>query len=554
MTADRNATETPDAEDDDATVVTGQDVADGLEAIERTFGDSSTDETLIVDGYGITVRISRGELELGDGIGTTRRTRRLSRAEAAAGRLRRVLVLGDGMVTTDAFAWCHSLGVALVIAGRFGEPLAVSAPELYGHGGLRRAQALSPFTETAMAITLALLDLRLADQARITRDLLGRIDRADGITELRGELGDVAKSTDAMIVEMRAAEHYWSAWTDELRLRFVAKDRRRVPERWTRFGGRSSPLNEAPGNRHAASPANALLNYGYRLAEIEAAISCRALGLDPALGLAHADGVNRPAFVLDLIEAARGLVEETVWQLSVSRVFRRADFAELGSGEIRVLAPLSHELARALLPSLRDVLAPAAEQIAAMLATIAPGDVTVPTTLTRSRHKTARAVRGDQARSQRTAPQPATRLWACPDCGAPVTDPRRVRCESCVAADPRQTAEHRGKRGRAIAARRKAQASWEAAGGGGDFDPDAWPAIRAGLAGVRLADIMAVTGLSKAFASEVRSGKYRPHPSLWPALAQLASKPDSQGADSAPNRPNASGGDRVGRTRGVKRP
>jgi CRISPR-associated protein Cas1 len=525
MAADRNATHSPTSAGSDALVVTDQDVADGLVSIDRTFGDFSASETLIVDGYGVTVRVSRGELELVDGIGATRRARRLSRAEAAAGRLRRVLVLGDGMVTTDALAWCHALGVALVVAGRFGEPLAVSAPELYGHGGLRRAQALAQFTETGLEVTRLLLDRRLADQARISRSLLKRTDRADGIDDLRRQLPDVAGSTEAMITEMRAAEHYWSAWTDELRLRFIAKDRRRVPDHWTRFGGRSSPLNEAPGNRHAASPANALLNYGYRLAEIEGAVACRALGLDPALGLAHSDGVNRPAFVLDLIETARGLVEETIWRLSVERMFRRADFAEFGNGEVRVLAPLSHELARALLPGLREVLAPFAEQVAAILAGIALCDVTVPTILTRSRHKAARATRGDQVHSRRQSAQPAARLWTCPDCGDPVIDRRHVRCAGCIAADGRHTAEVRGKRGRAIAARREIQAAWEAAGGEGDFDPDSWSAIHRRLAEVKLADIVAATGLSKGFASEIRSGKYRPHPSLWPALARLAEEP-----------------------------
>jgi hypothetical protein len=33
---------------------------------------------------------------------------------------------------------------------------------------------------------------------------------------------------------------------------------------------------------------------------------------------------------------------------------------------------------------------------------------------------------------------------------------------------------------------------------------------------------MKATGVSKSFASTIRSGKYRPHPSHWPALVVLA--------------------------------
>jgi len=49
------------------------------------------------------------------------------------------------------------------------------------------------------------------------------------------------------------------------------------------------------------------------------------------MGLPHADGLNLPALVLDLIEPARGTVEELVLQTSTERAFRKADFAEPAS-------------------------------------------------------------------------------------------------------------------------------------------------------------------------------------------------------------------------------
>jgi len=41
------------------------------------------------------------------------------------------------------------------------------------------------------------------------------------------------------------------------------------------------------------------------------------------------------------------------------------------------------------------------------------------------------------------------------------------------------------------------------------------------LADVKLADIMAVTGWSKSFASRVRAGRSVPHVSTWSALGEL---------------------------------
>jgi CRISPR-associated protein Cas1 len=506
-------------------LISAEDVIDGHDAARRTYtNNTDVGETVVLDGYGLAVRVNRGELVCVDGDGGHRRQRRIARSEAAAGRLRRVLVLGEGIVTTDAVAWCAALGVALVVVGPAGEPLMIGAPELYAHGGLRQAQALAPFTEVGIATTRWLLDRRLADQARITRDRLGRADRAAAIHELRGRLVAARNPAEAVLLEMQAAEQYWAAWADEVRMSFRAQDRARIPERWTRFSGRSSPLAAGHTNRHAASPVTALVNYGSRLAEIEATIACRAMGLDPAMGLAHAPGLNRLSMVLDLIEPARSTVEETVLRLSGQRNFRKADFAENANGEVRVLAPLSHDFAQALLPELRRMLAPVAEHVTQMLADLAPTDVRPPTALSRSRHRQARANHADAARNKREQPTPAALMWACPDCSGQVTNTQHVRCESCIAADPRQTGEVRGRRAKAIAARRREADAWKDAGGLGTYDPDAWPQIQAGLINVKLAEIVAVTGFSKSFASVVRAGKSRPHPSSWPALQSLGAE------------------------------
>jgi CRISP-associated protein Cas1 len=505
----------------DVVSLTADELSDGQQQLAATYADDSIGQTVVLDGFGVSLRVNRGQLVCTDGEGTQRRERRISRSQAAAGQIRRLLVLGDGMVTTEAIAWCHHVGIGLVVCDRDATPLHVGGPRLYEHGSLTQAQALAAVT--GIRIVRSLLDRRLADQARITRELLHRDDRATAIEALRTALTTTTGRDEAVVIEMRAADHYWAAaWTDAVRLTFAAKDRPRVPQHWLSFGGRSSPLGEATSNRHAATPTNAMINFGMRLAEIEATLACHAFGLDPYIGLAHANQPHRPAFVLDLMEPVRGIVEETIWQLTVSRTFRKADFSEAANGEVRLLAPFTHTFAAALLTPLRVAVAPVAERVAQTLLASADDTGTVPTALSRRKHKAARAARGDRAREERTVPTASAQLWTCPQCGSPVTENRHVRCQACIDADPRQTTEIRGRRAKAIAARKRTYREWEQAGGIGDFDPTSWDRIATGLKKVRLRDIMNATGLSKSFASTVRTGKWRPHVSHWPALAALA--------------------------------
>ncbi|HLM21748.1 MAG TPA: CRISPR-associated endonuclease Cas1 [Propionibacteriaceae bacterium] len=503
-----------------------EDLLHGQRQLAATYDDDDDDddwigETVILDGVGVSLRVNRGQLICADGEGQERRERRISRNQAAAGQIRRLLILGDGMITTEAMAWCHNLGIGLVVCDRAAAPLLAGGPALYRHGSLTKAQALATVNGTAMRVVHTLLDRRLADQARITRTHLDRPDCADAIDVFRTELRNTGNAEQAMVVEMQAADQYWSAWNHAVHLNFAAQDRRRVPHYWLTFGGRTTPLVEAGTNRHAATPTNAMINFGMRLAEIETTLACHALGLDPYIGLAHANHPHRPAFVLDLMEAVRGVVEETVWQLTMSRTFRKADFAEGPTGEVRILPPFSHAFAAGLLPSLRAAVAPVAEDVAKTLLDATHHTGTVPTALTRRNSKSSVLAGGGLARSKRPR-STATQLWTCPQCGAAVNNSKHVRCQGCINADARQTTEIRGRRGNAIAARKRAYRAWEKAGGLGDLDPNTWNRIAAGLKTVKLSDIMQVTGVSKSFASTIRSGKYRPHVSHWPALAVLA--------------------------------
>ncbi|MGO9853903.1 MAG: CRISPR-associated endonuclease Cas1 [Acidimicrobiales bacterium] len=114
-----------------------------------------------------------------------------------------------------------------------------------------------------------------------------------------------------------------------------------IPKNWRRFEGRRSAVN--PGSpRNSSDPINSLVNYCSRLLEGEAHLATLAVGLDPGLGILHADTTGRASFVLDLLEAARPLAERHVLPLLRSQPLRWRDFHEDGRGVVRVLPPLTH--------------------------------------------------------------------------------------------------------------------------------------------------------------------------------------------------------------------
>jgi hypothetical protein len=279
---------------------------------------------------------------------------------------------------------------------------------------------------------------------------------------------------------------------------------------------------------------NGLLNFGYWLAQSEATIAHLSMGLDPAMGLCHSNDLNRPAGALDLMEAARGVVEESVLALVAERTLRKASFVEFRTGEVRLAAPLSHEVASVLGPALRHVLGPIAEELAARLLPLVEGKtrISVPTPLSRARH-------GRVRRSAAGSFAPA-----CRGCGVifPADGRKRLWCDECLpelrssrdlheigparrrvrARTKPYTSEAGAARAEAMRRQMAEQRRWEEAHRGMALpDPSAFVPIRAALVGFRDTDIAAAIGVSESMAGQIRRGQ-TPHIRHWVALGALA--------------------------------
>ncbi|MDP9356874.1 MAG: CRISPR-associated endonuclease Cas1, partial [Chloroflexota bacterium] len=177
---------------------------------------------------------------------------------------------------------------------------------------------------------------------RATDDL----ERAETVEQLR-------------LAESQAASAYWGAWAS-VPIRFARKDADRVPEHWRTFGTRSSPLTASP--RSAGNPANAILNYLYAILEAEARIALLSIGLDPGLGVLHADLKARDSLALDLMEAVRPQVDAYVLQILKTHTFGAKDVFETRQGVCRLMPPLTHLLAETQ-PRWAKAVAPVAERV-----------------------------------------------------------------------------------------------------------------------------------------------------------------------------------------------
>jgi CRISPR-associated endonuclease Cas1 len=499
-------------------------------------------EIVVVDGYGVTVRVHRSQLVVTDGAGRNRQERRFGRATSKLARL--IVLGGSGSLSLEAIRWLGDVAAALVCIDRDGQILCSSGPTK-SEAKLRRAQALAPYTGAGLAVARMLLTQKLSGQ----RQLLDRLDPDPypGRVLERGLTAvEAAETVDAMgVAEAEGAAAYWSAWTD-VDLRFQPADERRTPEHWRTFGQRTSPL--AGGPRMAVNPGGAILNYLYALLEAEARLACQIVGLDPALAIVHADIRGRDSLPLDLMEAVRPNVDRYLLALLRDRVFRAGDFYETQRGNVRLLAPLTHELAETL-PAWRQLVAPVAEQVASTLVKAEPKLDRLPTPLTEANRRADRARRrletGARAPTLATAPTPGRR---CKRCGGELPEAnrgRRTYCDACLphyqrdryeafveagrvkfsgqraqGIDPSHGGEAAARRGGAISRRRLELRDWQATHDGEPADPDLFkreilPAIQT----LSLSDLVRATGLAHGYLSQIRRGEKTPHPRHWPAFA-----------------------------------
>jgi CRISP-associated protein Cas1 len=90
------------------------------------------------------------------------------------------------------------------------------------------------------------------------------------------------------------------------------------------------------GNRNAARPVNAILNYAYAALESEIRIKAISEGYDPTIGIMHEGRDGSSKFISDLMEPERPEVDRSVLDFVKGHVFDPADFVIRSHGICRL--------------------------------------------------------------------------------------------------------------------------------------------------------------------------------------------------------------------------
>ena len=301
---------------------------------------------------------------------------------------------------------------------------------------------------------------------------------------------------------------------------------------------------------------NALLNYSYSILETEGTIALHAIGLDPGMGVLHADQRNRASLTLDVIEPVRPKVDALVLELMRTRVFSMRDFFETREGNCRLMPGITKALSEQT-PTMARWVAPVVERLASVLfqseSNFAKRDVRLPTRLAEDNRSAGRD--GVRTEGRKATKDGAAVPSACKGCGVILETRGLIYCPDClkefkpeqdranIAAgtakladlrlageDPAHGSEAKCKRGETLRENARLSREWEAQNPSVMTEEDYRKRVLPALATVPSRAIMAAMDVSQAYALAVRNGKRLPHPRHWEALRSLSNAHDQQQA------------------------
>ncbi len=241
-----------------------------------------------------------------------------------SGLVARVVCFGAVGISAGLRSWTLASDVDLVFLSRRGAYLGNAWPAV----GERRISRLRAQLTTADDGERTLQFARAVVSAKAGKQkiLLQRLSRRDGhelvaeavrhIDHLLAMLPDCTTRDEVMGIEGAAAREYFAA------LGHV------VPED-LRFDGRSRQPPE--------DVINSALSYSYAIVLAEAVSALCAAGLEPAVGMLHAEQDRRPSLALDLMEEFRPLVIDQVVIAAARRAELRPEHGHRDEGGHGVL-------------------------------------------------------------------------------------------------------------------------------------------------------------------------------------------------------------------------
>jgi CRISP-associated protein Cas1 len=299
---------------------------------------------LILAGHGVSMRVENGALTIQNGFTHYPQKREIIRyfRRDIALPERIILLDGSGSISFDVLSWFAEQKVSLIRVDWKGDIVCVAGASGYSANPHRvRWQWETRENPDQRNEFCRSIITRKVEATIITLEKsIPRSDKWERAMKLAyAALSRLEENPPENLSELRALEancaaSYFRSWVG-MPIKWRGISRRPIPENWHSIGVRSSPYHLA-GNRNAAHPVNAILNYAYAALESEIRIKTISEGYDPTIGIMHEGSDGSSKFIFDLMEPERPKVDRSMLNFIKGLVFDPADFVIRTDGVCRL--------------------------------------------------------------------------------------------------------------------------------------------------------------------------------------------------------------------------
>jgi CRISPR-associated protein Cas1 len=307
-------------------------------------------QPLILSGHGVTLRVENGTLNIRNGYTHYPQQQEIYRFfKGELSIPERIVILdGSGTISFDVLSWLSEQYVSLIRIDWRGEVVCVASRSGYSANPFRvqwqRETRADEFKRKEFAISK--ITQKIDNSISTLEKSIRRNNAWNKAMEIAySTLTKLDEKQPRSVVELRALEAnaaaaYFRAWKG-ISIKWRGISKKPIPDSWKEISQRSSLFHLA-GNRNASHPINAILNYAYTVLQSELQIDVIAGGYDPTIGIMHEGNNGSAAFIFDLMEPFRPMVDRNVLELIGGHVFDPADFVIRTDGVCR----LNPEMAR----------------------------------------------------------------------------------------------------------------------------------------------------------------------------------------------------------------
>ena len=340
-----------------------------------TYAKLRGSDTVVVTGYGVHLKVEYDSLVAEYEQEHIRERKKLIRLDQGMHKTKNFFICSHGgYVSLEAMEWCAQQGITVFVLNWKNDVVQVLTPRQYRSARTVYLQYKASESEQSVEVARELIRCKTMQQMvaleripdhvirsgkdrqvlfkegnRVT--VASSFDYSDPVEQFKAGLEKLASLSDVdaiRMLEARLAATYWSLFVG-IPIAWERSDREKIPRHWLKVPERTSGVSSAHNASQAANPFYAALNFAYALLKAQVLQSVLVHGLDETIGFLHVSREGSQPFVYDMMEPFRSLIDIKVLALFDKMTFKRGDFVQSVSGEVR----LNEELGRFIVATCR---------------------------------------------------------------------------------------------------------------------------------------------------------------------------------------------------------